>query len=347
VRNFTKKLQLRKIFIILTFVISPFLFGQEKSEANSNHEKLESVINDIKQIDILQWKTENEYNSFYNDLLYAKLKENSNESQILDLIKTDNGILKMYLFRILCEKYKEKCFNILKENLNNYTKLKNASGCLIGNDYVTDFWIFYVSSNGWKSEFKININQKNELDSILISDKSIKLRSRYYAIEEIKTNNENYNLIKKLVQHEKNGIALSLLAKYKKTEDIKLIASFFNKKGYQNSFLSAVEKFPDKSFYHLVLKNINIQKKKNEFDSSVEWSYIFRALSKYPSQQTNDIFEIMLQEKDKHIKKILEKSIYLAITKNPNPIFEKIKEKIYLTDEDIEEIKIDIEIYDF
>lgn len=346
-RNFTRKVKLRKLFIILFFILSSILFSQEKSAMNSNQKKLESTINDIKQKDILIWKRENGINSFYNDSLYIKFKEIVNEEQILDLIKSENGILKMYSFRILCEKYPEKSFDVLIKNLNNYSKFKNRNGCVVDNDYVTDFWIFYVTSEGWKSEFKISKIQKNELDSILISDKSIKLRSRYYAIKEIKTNTENYNLIKKLVQNEKNGIALSLLAEYKKPEDIKLITSFFNKKGYQSSFLSAVEKFPDNSFYNLVLKTINIQKNKNEYDSSVDWIYIFKALSKYTTQQTNNIFEMMLEEKDNHTKEILTKSIYLAITKNPNPIFEKIKEKIKLTDEEIEEIKMQIELYDF
>jgi len=53
----------------------------------------------------------------------------------------------------------------------------------------------------------------------------------------------------------------------------------------------------------------------------------------------------MLEEKDEHTKDILSKSIYLAITKNPNPIFDNIKVKIKLNDDEIEEIKMLSELY--
>ncbi len=162
---------------------------------------------------------------------------------------------------------------------------------------------------------------------------------------QIEANSQNYNLIRSLVLNEKNGVALSLLAKYKKPEDIKLIKSFFNKKGYQASFLSAVENFPDDSFYGFVLKYVNIQKKKNEYDSSPEWIYICKTLAMYPTLETSKLFEKMLEEKDEHTKDILSKSIYLAITKNPNPIFDNIKVKIKLNDDEIEEIKMLSELY--
>jgi len=265
---------LKKLYIILFLVFVSNLFGQEKSIMNSSQIKLESVINDIKQKDILVWKRENGFNTFIKDSLYLELKELTSENQILDLLKTDNGILKMYSFQVLCEKYSHNCFNVIVENLKNLTRFKNRSGCVVSSDYVTDFWIYYTASEGWKSDFKLNENQKRELDNILIKDKSIKLMSRIYAVKEIEANSQNYNLIRSLVLNEKNGVALSLLAKYKKPEDIKLIKSFFNKKGYQASFLSAVENFPDDSFYGFVLKYVNIQKKKNEYDSSPEWIYM-------------------------------------------------------------------------
>jgi hypothetical protein len=318
------------------------LFGQE---TNFKQEDLKAIVSEIKKKDILVWKLENGKNAYFNDSLYNKLKEFSTEKQILDFTKDDNGILKIYSFRVLCEKYPNKCFEVINDNLHNYTTFKNRNGCVVVNDYVTDFWIFYVTSKGWQSNFKVSEEQIKELNNALISDKSIKLRSRFYALREIQTNEENYNLIKSLVLKEESGIALYLLAEYRKQEDIELISTFYNRKGYLDSFLKAVENFPDESFYKYILLAIENEKKENVYYENSNWDRILITLAKYPSIETKGIFEELLEKNSNEKYSSMSRGILLAITKNPNPIFESLKPKIEVREYEMEEINNQISFY--
>ncbi len=245
---------------------------------------------------------------------------------------------------MLCEKYNKECFNIIVDNLHNYTTFKNRNGCIIDNSFVTDFWIYYVTSNGWQSNFKLSEEQKKELDNLLIKDKSIKLRSRFYAIREIEVNKENYNLIKSLVLKEEDGIALCLLAQYKKQNDIELISSFY-KKTYITSFLRAVENFPDEKFYKYVLDAVENEKKENKYYDNSNWDVILITLAKYPSLETKSIFKELLAKYSNEKYSSMSRGILLAITKNPNEIFEDLKSKIEVREYEMLEINNLISIY--
>ena len=336
-----------KVLKLLFIFCFSNLYSQEASIANSHEKDLKAIVNDIKKMDILVWKTADGNNSYYNDSLYNNLKELSSEKEILEFTKEAKGILKIYSFRVLCEKYNDKCFKVIIDNLHDYTTFKNRNGCVIGHDFVTDFWIYFVTSDGWKSNFKLNEEQKIELNKILISDKSIKLMSRFYALREIKTIPENYNQIKSLVVKEKSGIALNLLAQYKKQEDIQLITSFNNKKGYLDSFLEAVENFPDEKFYKYVLMAIENEKKEDAYYDNSNWDRILITLAKYPTLETKTIFEELLIKNSNEKYSSMSRGILLAITKNPNPIFEILKSKIEVREYEMEEINNRISIYNY
>ncbi|MGX7667611.1 hypothetical protein [Flavobacterium pedocola] len=335
-----------KLYTFIFCLLFLNLHAQEK-KVQENIYQIDAIVKKIAAKDIIVWGRNERNNYFIKDSLFNKLIEIADDTKLISLCQNNNGNVRHYAFNALAEKSNENCFRIVLENLKDTTTIRERWGCVVGKVYVTDFWIFLISGNAWKSNYKLNEVQQKRLDSLLISDKSIKLGSRLNAIAELKTSPENYQTIKSLVIKEKSGVALSLLAAYQKPEDIKLIASFFNKKGYQSSFLSAVEKFPDVSFYNSVLKCVTIQKKKNIYDSTVAWIYICKALSKYPTQETTALFEKMMEEKDNYTKETLTKSIYLAITKNPNPIFDPIKAKINITDEELEEIKMLNELYNY
>ena len=97
-----------------------------------------------------------------------------------------------------------------------------------------------------------------------------------------------------MVLGEESGIALSLLAEYRKPEDIELISSFYHRKGYLDSFLQAVENFPDEKFYKYILEAVENEEKENKYYDNSNWDRILITLAKYPSLETKSIFEELL-----------------------------------------------------
>ena len=324
-----------------------FLFLNLYSQEGSKRTDLTSVVNAIKSKKELRIFHSKNQNYFMKDTLFNQLQEIASEKQILELTNDTNGILQIYSFMVLCEKHKDKCFDVILNNLHNYTSFPVVSGCVLNHDYTTDFWIYLVTSEGWQSGFKLEQKQKNELNNLLIRDKSSKLRSHYFALREIETSPENYELIKKLVTNDKNGIALYLLAEYQKTEDIAIISSFNNKINYLDDFLKAIENFPNIAFYQYVLKAIEQEKKFDLFYSDSNWNRILITVAKYPTSQTKKIFEDLLKESNNERLSGMSKGILLAITKNPNPIFDSIKSQIPVREDEMLEINNQIELYNY
>lgn len=332
-----------KIWNLLFIFFLLNLYSQEGSKRTD----LTSVVNAIKSKKELRIFHSKNQNYFLKDTLFNQLQESASEKQILEFTNDTNGILRIYSFMVLCDKYKDKCYDLILKNLHNYTTFHVVSGCVINYDYTTDFWIYLVTSEGWQSGFKLEQKQKNELNNLLIRDKSSKLRSHYFALREIETSPENYELIKKLVTNDKNGIALYLLAEYQKPEDIAIISSFNNKINYLDDFLKAIENFPNIAFYQYVLKAIEQEKKYDLFYSDSNWNRILITLAKYPTLQTKKIFEDLLKESNNERLSGMSKGILLAITKNPNPIFDSIKSQIPVSEDEMLEINNQIELYNY
>lgn len=330
-----------KHFFFLLFIINSYSQEQLSSKI-TDLDKIVNAIRSKKSIEYFRLKNKNQ---FRKDSLYDQLKELSNKEEILNYINDSNGNLRVYSFRVLCEKYPELCYETILKNLHNYTSFRILNGCVIDSMYTTDLWIYLVSYEGWQCDYKLDSKQQHELNTIVIKDKTNKLYYRYDALKNIEITDGNYNFIKSLVINEKNGIALYQLAKYKKPDDLKIIASFYKRRDYLNCYLKAVEEFPDASFYPYLMKIVEQERMNHILYQESNWDVILFALAKYPIPQTTSLFQDLINEKSNEYNREICLGILQAIISNPNQIFDSIKSQIPASKDELFEIQNNIQMH--
>jgi hypothetical protein len=195
--------------------------------------------------------------------------------------------------------------------------------------------------------YKLSESERQIVDSILVNDKNILLYSKSSVLQDLKPTPENYNRIRELVIKDRNESALITLAKYKKSEDKKLILSFFANRKTQYSALFAVREYPDQYFFPFVKKTFE-----QEWDYSEQrgydypkWRMCYQALAKFPRKETIELFERTIQSTDEFRYKTLCTNLLVAITKYPNKLYEPLKDKIKLDESHMCDFKEQMEYF--
>ena len=263
---------------------------------------------------------------------YEMLKNMATEQQLVALTDHKNAAVRCYAFQALAAKQSPQTFNVLLRHLHDNAGVDTQSGCVGISISVGDYFAMLVEpGHGNPRDYKLTNKQLEALDSTYLHDNSIHLLSKASALMRARPTENNYAIIRKLVQTNRDETALIALAKYRKPSDRKLIATFFKNDDTQYSFLDAVVEYPDEYFYPFVVKAFDQEWKKETCDHS-KWQRCYKALAKYPKQKTIESFAKTTEIKDKFRHRTLCIDLLIAITKYPNKIYEPLKEKIKLDD---------------
>lgn len=274
---------------------------------------------------------------------YEQLKKLATDAELVTLTDHKNPAVRCYAFRALAAKQSDQTFKVLVKHLNDASVVSTQSGCIVMDQFVGDYFIYVVNPDyAEDGVYKLHTKEREILDSILLNDKSIRLRAKYRAIARLAPTAENYARIRKLVKSDKNGIALGILAKYHKQTDKKLIASFFKDDDTQYSALYAVREFPDDYFFPFVIKVFEHEWKQELYDYG-KWSICYQALTKFPRPETIALFERTTASTDEFRYQTLCKYLLIAITKYPNELYDPFKAKIKLDSFYMDEVKEELE----
>ena len=319
--------------VFITIFYSILANGQNLHDAIS---KIESK----KYIESKYVKQNYSFSIFASDE-YVLLKKTATNEELINLTSNTNGSVKSLAFLILAREKYSGLFDIILKQLADTTRVRKKHGCVIIGEYTTDYFISIISKGTFPDLDipKMSEVQKSKLDSLLILDKNSKLQERQYAISSIKSTPENYILIKSIVQKEKNPAALSNLAAYKNPLDKKLIASFFKREETQCEALNATVIYKDEYFYPFIIKIFHKLWEKSTI-GEYDWQTCYAALVNYPREKTFKLLEkvTLLSDIRSYKYRVLGKELLIAITKYPNPMFENLKNRIRLDEEDIEEV---------
>lgn len=306
-----------------------------------NCQELPKVIQQIEQQGYLYYKQTKNGPSILESDDFINLKKCASEAQLIDLTKHKNGQVKSLAFLVLASKKYNNLYDIILNQIKDTTTVTTQSGCIKRSSYTTDYFIDIVTEEYFVDlDFpKLSTEQKNTIEALLIADNNSKLSTRTSVIFALEPTSENYNLILSLVKQEKNYAAIYNLATYKKETDKKLIASFFNDEKAKYEAVRCTFIFHDDYFYPYLKKAC----KKIIRDYLVDeygYSLFFKALAKYPKQETLKFFEKTLAERDynEYRNEKISKYILIAISKYPDPVYNSLKESIKLSPETLEEV---------
>ena len=321
-------------FTIVLFALALYSCAPKKHKNNSGSiQDIESIVNQIAAGNMVtsshigvaglpssQWG------------LYKQLKDNATIEQLVALTEHKNAAVKCYSFQALVANRSDKTFPVLLKKLFDTSKIVIQSGCVITAEMIGDYFFGIVAlKDADNKTYTLNPSERNIVDSMLLHNKNLPLASKFTALNNTKPTTGNYARIRELVLAERNESALIILAKYKKKEDRKLIASFFKNATTQYSALFAVREYPDEYFYPFVKSVFENEWKQKDYDVE-KWRMCYQALAKYPKPETVKLFERTINTKDRFRYNTVCVSLLAALNKFPDKLFEPIKNKIKLTD---------------
>lgn len=270
---------------------------------------LDSVVNqsnitNLKKID----------STLYKNTLIEKLENNSNSVSLTS-------------FYLLCELNISDVKKILLDNLNNQTPIEFN----FDDFYITklgDAYIPVLIAKLRKSNSENLTKYIEYIEKLILHDVSSNSCYKNGLIKKLEENNDNYELIRKIVTEKKFPESLIKLAKYQNKNDLSIILSYFENEDTESYGLLAIEKFPDSSLYNSVVKVFK-KEWKEKYYNYPKWRTIFQTLTYFPDEnETFILFNKTIDANNKYRRETLSRYLYRAIIKNPNPKFDSYIQKI-------------------
>lgn len=266
---------------------------------------------------------------------YISLKTKATNEELINLTDNENGVVRCYSFQALATRKNIDLLPILTKQLTDTTTITTFQGCIISDQMVGDFFIDVVTPNYIDLDaYKLTENERQQIDSILIFDKNIRLSAKSEVLGKLKPKEKYYNRVREIVIEEKNNNGLIALSKFQNQQDKELIIERLNsnKTDIQYYGLQAVIYFPDSSFFsHLKdIHKVEI-KKPTGFNYSLIRT-LYQAIVQYKNIQSREILEQTLNLTKGSTFQYHSEFIWLALELYPDPIYEGIQGRIKLSD---------------
>jgi hypothetical protein len=270
---------------------------------------------------------------------YEELKKLATTDELDELTNHENPVVRCYSFKALLYRKNIDVLSIVKNHLNDNTSFELLSGDLGDRETVGDFFIEKATNN--YDDLNIIVlteKQRAVLDSTLLYDNTIELKSKYEYISKLKPDPKLYKRIREIAYSGQRPIAILALSRYKNKKDIALIKSLFDKKGDDYYAAYCSREFPDQTFYPCLVKLIR-KEWNEEYYNYTLWRILYQALAKYPCQETYKLFEQTTMIKDSFRYQTLCKYLKISILKYPNKVYEPLKKKIKLDEFETESME--------
>jgi hypothetical protein len=261
-----------------------------------------------------------------------RLTEIASSQELLELIANKNTTIKAAAFQSLCAKDSVDIIPIVMSHLYDTSLIAIQQGCIgsqqMTGDYFLQVFNFYLAtkdSNYWVN----NYSRIAGVDSILFYDPKIRLEYKESKIRGINGDTSYYDRIREIALKERIPVSVLALAKYKRQKDKAIIESYFADEKTQYYAIWAVREFHDTSFYPLLIKVFEKEWKDKHYDY-IKWRILYQALAQYPNATTLELFDKTISAKDKFRYQTLGRYLTIAITKYPNPLFDRYQNKVQI-----------------
>jgi hypothetical protein len=257
------------------------------------------------------------------------LTEISSSKELLDLTVSKNTTIKCAAFQSLCSKDSVDIIPVVISHLYDTSLVFIKQGCIgsqqMTGDYFLQTFYFYLATKD-SNYFINNYLRILKVDSILFYDPNIRLAYKEGRIRGTNGDTSYYDRIRDIALNERIPVSVLALAKYKKQQDKKIIESYFKDDKTQYYAIWAVREFPDTTFYHLLIKVFEKEWKDKYYDYT-KWRILYQALAQYPNDKTLELFDKTINARNRFRRQTLGRYLTIAITKYPNPLFDRYQNK--------------------
>jgi hypothetical protein len=261
---------------------------------------------------------------------FDKLCKMATNADLRQLTDYPNAVVRCYAFHAIALRNDPAIFSILVHHLKDSTLAKTLSADIGGSDSVADYFVDVVTPNYIDLKaYKLNKDQKEKLDSILLFDKTISSGAKNDMLRQLKPNERYYQRVKEIAETENKGEGLIALSKYRKLNDTSLIINYLKRPKQIYYALYAAREFPAAAFFNRLVQIFEENWAQKSYDYSA-WRLLYQALAQYPRPQTLALFERTLNAEDYFRRQTLGVNLFVALSKYPSHYFENIKTQIKL-----------------
>jgi hypothetical protein len=301
------------------------------------------VVKDIAKYNVVESKAIGESGSLSMQWeRFEKLNRIASDLELRVLTSNTNAVVRCYSFHALALRKDAALFSILVKHLRDTAQVSTLDYDLGGSEMVGDYFIkvltpHYIDLHA----YKLDAEQREKLDSILLYDKNVNLGAQNKLLTALRPDSKHYERVREIALTENNPFAIVALARYKNPNDVKIISDYLEKPKMLYYAMYAVREFPNAEFYPALSQLFeNEWNKKSYYDSL--WRMLYQALAQYPTPQTVALFERMFTIEDNFRRQSLGENLLVALTKYPNPLFQNVKDKIKLDEYYREEFEQDM-----
>jgi hypothetical protein len=265
---------------------------------------------------------------------FDRLTVLASSKELLELTESRNTTVKCAAFQSLCARDSVDVISVVTAHLYDTSDVPTQTGCIVHHemtgDYFLNIFYFYLAGRD-SSYFANNISRIVTIDSLIFYDPKIRLEAKKSRIKHVNGDTLYYDRVREIAQKERIPEAVLALAKFKRLRDREIIASYFSDESTQYYAIWAVREFPDSLFYPLLVDVFN-QEWKGHYYDYIKWRILYQALAQYPCQRTLELFDKTVKARNKFRRETLGRYLLIAITKYPNPLFERYIDQIRLDD---------------
>jgi len=313
-----------RFFFIILFWLQPII-----TEAQSLRPEIRTLADSIAQHDRLDMFFIGSGSYTDNSGRMARLINLATTNELLELLQNQNTTIKNAAFQCLCTRDSVDIPQIVLDHLYDTSLVQTQMGCIVYTWMTGDYFLhIYYLSMGTKDAnyFMENYSKFYKIDSLLFYDPAIRLEAKEGKIKSVNGDSSRYDRLREIAINERIPVSVLALAKFRKQQDINIIESYFADKKSHYYAIWAVREFPDSAFYPMLLKVFENNWKSRNYDYRV-WRILYQALAQYPNEKTFELFDRTINAKNTYRRETLCRFLTIAVTKYPNPEFEKYKNR--------------------
>ncbi|MEP5340027.1 MAG: hypothetical protein ABJL44_07225 [Algibacter sp.] len=314
-----------KLIYILIIISSSFVFGQKIRP------EIKIIVDEISQSNYVPCRIISNGKKSVQFVRFQKLDSLAEKLELTCLIEDKSPAVRCASFSSLCLKDLNSAKQFLIAHLYDTEEVNIEKSCISNYSTVGDQFIESFVFTLWSKDSTMIENMKpflKEIEYKLLNDPQIKLEYKSSIIRGMKPIPENYDLLRKIAVSSCEPYSLITLSQYKNTKDKQIIIDALKNNEIQSYAIHAVRSFPEKAFYPYIVEIFKNDWRKKRY-SYAKWRMLYQALAQFPYEnETFELFDKTLKSKKKFKRTTLGEYLLIAITKYPNPNFEKYKSRI-------------------
>jgi hypothetical protein len=325
------KMIMMRNYSLITIAVLSVLFACKGKQENHVSKSISEIVKDIAKTNILmgyavgmggerpeQWDR------------YEALCSGATDNELLALTNDTNSVVRCYAFQALAGKKTTDLFHVMLKHLADTAVVHQLYGCLGRSQKVGDFFLETVTDTSDNDRvWKLNVNQKAVIDSLLIFEKGNDLEARDRLLTEIEPEERYYKRLRKFITAQNNELLVVALSKYRKPQDKHLIEVLIRDPYRQTNGFTAVRNFPDRSFFPVLEETLKNEVRANNSGNDVRLQMLYEAIVQYKDKASRQLLMSVLSEA-KNMQYIYHSDyLQMALKKYPATIYEGLVKPVF------------------